>query len=760
MSGKLGLCAGKSNHRRWALAIHARFLLFSNMTFLNPLVLIGLAASAIPIIIHLFNLRKLKTVEFSSLRFLKELQKTRMRRVRIRQWLLLLLRTLIIIALVLAFARPALRGTLAGVVGTHARTTSIVILDDSPSMGIRSDRGILFSRAKETAAKAAGLLQEGDEIVIVRLSEIGGPENPAPARTREEATRILAPAVVSSVTVPYRDAFGLAARLLAESQNFNKEIYLLSDLQKTQFTSGDQRDTSDLFGSGVRVFVSAPAAQRQDNAGIPDVQVTSRILIPGRPAMVQALIRNFGAAPVRSGLLSVYLDGTRVLQQSLELAPGGSISPALTLVSKRRGIIRGYLQLEDDILEADNRRFFVLDVPQSISMLVVGPTEQETRLAVLALTLGGDSAAAALKVQAVTEAQLSSIDLARFDVVMTCGVRDFSPSEGTRLSQYVRAGGGMLVFPGDESDIANYNAALFSNLGIPAAGAAVQHAAAPGDRGTAGGYLSFGKIDFAHPLFTGLFEEGSERRSRQLSVESPQVYRSITLQPGTAGQAIIALSNGTPFLAEYPAGSGRALVAAVEAGLQWSDLPRKGIFVPLLHRSAAYLAARQEISPSFLAGEQIRWRLRIPDRTDRDIFVVRAPDGTEEKVVAQFMQASGSALLTSGRATAVGIYDLQRETAGTDSRTTSAAAAVNPDPAESDLGQADDATLQAFWTGIGLDQNQVVRLREGEELERTVQEARFGVELWKYLIGLAVLFALLEMLIGREPRNAAMQEEV
>ena len=475
--------------------------------------------------------------------------------------------------------------------------------------------------------------------------------------------------------------------------------------------------------------------------------------------MVQALIRNFGAAPVRSGLLSVYLDGTRVLQQSLELAPGGSISPTLTLVPKRRGIIRGYLQLEDDILEADNRRFFVLDVPQSISTLVVGPTEQETRLAVLALTLGGDSAAATLKVQAVTEAQLSSIDLARFDVVMTCGVRDFSPSEGTRLSQYIRAGGGMLVFPGDESDIANYNAALFSNLGIPAAGAAIQHAAAPGDRGTAGGYLSFGKIDFAHPLFTGLFEEGSERRSRQLSVESPQVYRSITLQPGTAGQAIITLSNGTPFLAEYPAGSGRALVAAVEAGLQWSDLPRKGIFVPLLHRSAAYLAARQEISPSFLAGEQIRWRLRIPDRTDRDIFVVRAPDGTEEKVVAQFMQASGSASLTSGRATAVGIYDLQRETAGTDSRTTPAAAAVNPDPAESDLGQADDATLQAFWTGIGLDQNQVVRLREGEELERTVQEARFGVELWKYLIGLAVLFALLEMLIGREPRNAAMQEE-
>ena len=90
------------------------------MTFLNPLVLLGLAAAAIPIVVHLFNFRRPKTVDFSSLRFLREVERQSMRRVRIRQWLLLALRTLAILFLVLAFAQPTRTGALDGVLGDTA----------------------------------------------------------------------------------------------------------------------------------------------------------------------------------------------------------------------------------------------------------------------------------------------------------------------------------------------------------------------------------------------------------------------------------------------------------------------------------------------------------------------------------------------------------------------------------------------------------------------------------------------------------------
>jgi hypothetical protein len=80
------------------------------LTFLNPFVLFGLAAAAIPILLHVFNLRKLQTIEFSTLSFLKELQKTKIRRLKLRQLLLLFLRTLLVILIVLAFSRPTMKG--------------------------------------------------------------------------------------------------------------------------------------------------------------------------------------------------------------------------------------------------------------------------------------------------------------------------------------------------------------------------------------------------------------------------------------------------------------------------------------------------------------------------------------------------------------------------------------------------------------------------------------------------------------------------
>ncbi|MGH7731747.1 MAG: BatA domain-containing protein, partial [Candidatus Eiseniibacteriota bacterium] len=81
------------------------------MSFLNPLFLFGLAAAAVPILIHLFTRKRPREMRFPSLEFLSEVNRSEIRRLRLRQWLLLLLRTLAVAALALAISRPALRGT-------------------------------------------------------------------------------------------------------------------------------------------------------------------------------------------------------------------------------------------------------------------------------------------------------------------------------------------------------------------------------------------------------------------------------------------------------------------------------------------------------------------------------------------------------------------------------------------------------------------------------------------------------------------------
>jgi hypothetical protein len=151
------------------------------MTFLNPFLLFGLVAAALPLLIHLLNLRRLNTIEFSSLRFLKELQQTRIRRFKIRQILLLIIRTMTVVFLVLAFSRPAIEGNLAGPIGTNARSTMVVLLDDSPSMTVRSERGVIFAQALAATREIGSLAKAGDEMYVLPLSGIRHSESfPSP----------------------------------------------------------------------------------------------------------------------------------------------------------------------------------------------------------------------------------------------------------------------------------------------------------------------------------------------------------------------------------------------------------------------------------------------------------------------------------------------------------------------------------------------------------------------------------------------------
>ena len=111
------------------------------MLFLNPAVLFGLLAASIPVLIHLLNLRKLKRIEFSTLAFLKELQKNKIRKIKLKQWLLLALRVLIILFLVMAFARPTIKGIAIGGTTSAAKTTAVFILDDTYSMSVVDANG-------------------------------------------------------------------------------------------------------------------------------------------------------------------------------------------------------------------------------------------------------------------------------------------------------------------------------------------------------------------------------------------------------------------------------------------------------------------------------------------------------------------------------------------------------------------------------------------------------------------------------------------
>ena len=141
------------------------------MVFLNPSILLGLLAAAIPILIHILNFRKLQKVDFSTLSFLKELQKSKIKKIKLKQWLLLLLRTLIIIFIILAFARPTLENaSIAGGAST-AKSSSLFILDNSFSMSYVGDDGSNFNKSKKIVKNIISKMHEGDDIIILKSTD-------------------------------------------------------------------------------------------------------------------------------------------------------------------------------------------------------------------------------------------------------------------------------------------------------------------------------------------------------------------------------------------------------------------------------------------------------------------------------------------------------------------------------------------------------------------------------------------------------------
>ena len=141
------------------------------MVFLNPAVLFGLIAAAIPVVLHFLNLQKLNRIEFSTLAFLKELQKTKIRKLKFKQWLLLFLRILLILLLVSAFARPTLESYTIG--GTSAaKTSSVFLVDDSFSMSLVKGNGSQFNKEKEIIKDILGSYEQGDEALILFTTNV------------------------------------------------------------------------------------------------------------------------------------------------------------------------------------------------------------------------------------------------------------------------------------------------------------------------------------------------------------------------------------------------------------------------------------------------------------------------------------------------------------------------------------------------------------------------------------------------------------
>lgn len=682
------------------------------MNFLNPLFLFGVAAAAIPILIHLFTRRRPREVRFPSLEFLTEVYQSEIRRLKLKQWLLLLLRALAIACLALAMSRPALKGSVAGNAG--AASTLVALVDVSGSMGSPgADGRPLAAGARRVLDDLLSTLGPADELLLVPYDRAPRPVSERPlgdAGRLRAAAQALQP---SAATTDHVAALALAARALRESHALNRELFWISDFQRAGFgeaAGGGPRFTApDGPWSAARVYLVPLPPRSRANASLTSATLTPAAggvelsvgaaghdVTPGDFAVEAREL----AAPDAAGPLAPL----ERLGSGFVSLPARGAATALMPLSRLPGA-GGEALLPEDALALDNRRVFAAGRAGMLRVLL----REDGLPSPLRLALEAGGAASGFDVRAVDAAALAA-QAGDADVIVLGDVARPGPAELQAVLDFWRGGGALLLVPGLRADAAAWNALLLRELGAGELGGAEN---APGNAA-----WRLVRRAAGHPVLEGF----PARPGEPLSSASFSLVRAY--RPGGA-RVLLEYDRAHPALLEAP----HALVLNASLDLAHGDFVVSGAFLPLVHQCVRVLG-RGTAAASLVPGDV--WRApgatgewRVVDETGRDVPV-------------SLGGARGATRLATAPLERPGLY---RVLLGGRLR---GSFAVNPDPRESDLASLEEPALVA-----GFPAGRASVLRAGDDLARRVREARFGRELWAEFALLALALLVAESVIGR-----------
>ncbi|MCH8034183.1 MAG: BatA domain-containing protein [Bacteroidetes bacterium] len=694
------------------------------MTFLNPAILIGLAAATIPVIIHLLNLRKLKKIEFSTLIFLKELQKNKIRRVKLKQWLLLALRVLIILLIVTAFARPTLEGVSIGGTTSAAKTTALFILDDSFSMSVVDQNGSYINQAEQTIKILLSNFEEGDEAGLILVS--GDIEGEVAVTTNiNSVAEKLKNINVSDASGTINSALIKASNLILESKNFNKEIYLLSDFQKDRIAiEQNLTNLSQALNERVKLYSFDFSGKEVYNIGISKLKVITKIFEINKPISFEATVTNYSDQTVNNLVVSLIVGGKRSAQKSINLTSNKAKIVQLEGTANKNGFVEVTVEIEDDEVSVDNKRFSSIFIPEKISVILLYDKFNDIRFVKLALQSAADNGNLELDEKPLSK--ISTIKLNNYDAVIIIGSKVIDRSGDLR--RLLTDGGGVIIFPSSEPDLVGFRGIL-NSLKLPQAKELIYYSEQVNKT------VDFEKIDYDHPLLQNIFRDEQKKE-----IESPIIQNYYKISPMGKGRSIISLLDGSSFLSEYNFGRGKIFVFNVPPVLEWSDFPIKSIFAPLIYKSVVYLSAKDRNNSEYIAGEPLN--INISRRTLPIIKVIR-PDRSEDLFN---LNGNDSDFLNFSKTYLSGNYKIY---SGVDLLET---ISVNTEQLESNVNYILDDEFEDYLKEINF-KGAHIKITKGEDPVTLILQARFGSELWRYFLFAAFLLALIEMTIARSAKK-------
>jgi len=686
------------------------------MTFLSPVLLWGLLAAFIPIIIHLFSLSKTKEMEFSSLRFLEEMKHESIRKLKIKQWLLVLLRTLMIIALVLMISRPTTKGFISSWLTGDVDSRAIIIIDNSASMSLEGDNGSLLENVKQHSKL---LIRKLEEESIVEIYQ-SNPIKLIYSGKKDRAQRInkAINSINQTVTTDKLWSVIISAIQSAEQNEINKECFIFSDLQSLPDTITVNQLQTD-YSDWKLYFIGQETVQ--DNIGIYEVLPVSQVKLPDHLMKLNTRVINEGKIEKRNVPIELYLNEERVGQVVTAFNPTKAKEFIFQAYPGKSGIIRGNMTIPNDDFAYDNKQTFELSIPKQISCMLVGESVEDVFLLEKALqSISGENEY--IFIHRKIMPTIDKIFLEDTDVLVLHRPKKISMKALNDIQRFTARGGGLIWI--SDTDELHMSSAIESALKLPFY-VQTMHAGSES-------FYDVKRTQTKHPLF-------DELTVRKLSAELPEVYNYARVRPRLNQNIILTMHNGDPLLLEYRLIGGHVYYFTSPIGLDWNDLALRGLFVPLLHRMLILLATDENNTLPIYAGE-IK-EINMTKELQNANWEVYSPSGKHILLIPDY----NNEVLIIDNTDELGSYEIYADGEFYTAFSTQLSSHERP---------INRVSGQSIVNLIGSSQAQYVS--SGQSTSVVLQDLRYGKALWRNFLILAIILFLLETTIGR-PQSHAMK---
>lgn len=681
------------------------------MTFLQPAILWGLLALSVPIIVHFFNLQRPKQVLFSNVAFVREVKKTVVRRLKFKQWLLLLMRLLALTCLVLAFANPVLvdedKPLLLG------NRSVVVVVDNSYSMTAGNEKGQYIKQASSMARGIVSAYTPQDEFLLMTTDDLKLNYNFA---SQEEVREQLRTLEVKQNNRSHAEVLGFLDQLFARASNEIQELYFISDFQASTVLADSQRVSLD---SSYLVKYIPLADREQKNVYVSGHQIQSRILEKDKPVQLSMTLVNDGNSRVNDLSVRVWLNGKVVALDNSSLEPQSSKALELPFTPTESGWQSGFIELDDYPVEFDNKRYFSIYIPEQEKVLLVegqGAPSRNVRILY-------ESVFEQFDASFISARNLANEDLNAYKSLILLGTQSISTGLADRLEGFVNEGGSLMFFPGTDMDLESVNA-FFSSMQVGTF--------EPLRRVEEG--LPMSEVDLAHPLFDGIFTRDQANRS----FDAPRAfqYHPLSLNNNTVQDRIMALENQVPMLVESRVGEGVMFTFSFFPADRWTDFHVKTIFAPVLFRATQIMNQTQRVQSGQELGDLNPQLIRS---TENELIRLLG-DEEVEMIPEQYAQGGAMAVRFDKLDLKEGNYQLYQgdelleyisfNISDRESRLEFASASELRDRLE-DQGYGSIELLSALPEAVS------------EQIEVEQQ----GTPLWKWFLLLALAFLVAEVLI-------------